>query len=219
MPFDRLFDKITKHLIDSIKFNFGLNYVFAAVFTLIIVSTGLDALWYKTSVNNPIIYNAGFISAAVGGLLPILFPLGFYLYGRYVRNKKFQVIGLALGQAALLGLIISSFIKLFTGRIAPHQLLAPTVLGGFRFGFDRGGAFNGWPSSHTTVAFAMATALATIFPEKRKIILIAYTYASIIGLGVSLNIHWFSDVVAGALIGYAIGKGVGADFKKLLPEV
>jgi membrane-associated phospholipid phosphatase len=30
----------------------------------------------------------------------------------------------------------------------------------------------------------------------------------------SFNVHWLSDVVAGALIGYASGKVVGKSFRK-----
>jgi membrane-associated phospholipid phosphatase len=35
-----------------------------------------------------------------------------------------------------------------------------------------------------------------------------YTYATFIGFGVTLYAHWASELIAGALIGYAIGKAV-----------
>ena len=37
-------------------------------------------------------------------------------------------------------------------------------------------------------------------------------YALNIGLGVSMTIHWFSDFLAGAIIGTAIGTVVGKSF-------
>ncbi len=90
------------------------------------------------------------------------------------------------------------------------------IRGDFRFGFLKGGANNGWPSSHTTAAFAMATTLAELYPDNMTVKICAFTYASLIGIGVSTNIHWASDAFAGALIGYAIGKTVGASFRNLM---
>jgi hypothetical protein len=48
------------------------------------------------------------------------------------------------------------------------------------------------------------------------ILICSFTYAFLIGLGVSTNIHWFSDAVASAFIGYAIGKTVGTGFRNLI---
>jgi len=41
----------------------------------------------------------------------------------------------------------------------------------------------------------------------------------LIGVGVSTNIHWLSDVVADILIGHAIGKIVENDFRSLLHHI
>jgi membrane-associated phospholipid phosphatase len=82
----------------------------------------------------------------------------------------------------------------------------------FQFGFLRGGVFSGWPSSHTTIAFAMAVTLFQLFPKQRWLGYVAITYAFYIGLGVSMTIHWFSDFLAGAIIGMAIGTVVGKTF-------
>jgi hypothetical protein len=62
----------------------------------------------------------------------------------------------------------------------------------------------------------MATTLAELYPDNMTVKVCSYAYASFIGLGVSTNIHWFSDVFAGALIGYAIGKTVGSNFRNLM---
>jgi membrane-associated phospholipid phosphatase len=82
----------------------------------------------------------------------------------------------------------------------------------FRFGFLRGGAFWGWPSSHTTIAFAMALTIFMITPKQRWVGCVAIIYALYVGLGVSVTIHWFSDFVAGAIIGSVIGVVVGRSF-------
>jgi membrane-associated phospholipid phosphatase len=84
----------------------------------------------------------------------------------------------------------------------------------FQFGFLRGGVFWGWPSSHTTIAFAMALSVFTLFPKQKWLGYVAVTYALYIGIGVSMTIHWFSDFVAGALIGAIIGVVVGTGFSR-----
>jgi membrane-associated phospholipid phosphatase len=82
----------------------------------------------------------------------------------------------------------------------------------FQFGFLRGGVFWGWPSSHTTIAFAMAATIFRLFPKQRWLGCVAITYAFYIGIGVSMTIHWFSDFLAGAIIGTVIGAVVGKSF-------
>ncbi|GAC1413003.1 MAG: hypothetical protein NVSMB66_3740 [Candidatus Doudnabacteria bacterium] len=216
MSFFKLFYKISHHVIDSIKFNKGLNYILAILLTLIIVYSGLDILWYQLSINNRWIYNTGFVSVIAGGLIPIFVPGVIYIIARFRKNIQAQLLALTLGQASMLGLIISSFMKVFTGRVAPEGFSISPTFGGFRLGLYRGGVFSGWPSSHTTVAFSMATALIFLYPEKKWLKWVAFSYAFAIGIGVSVNIHWLSDAVAGALIGYAIGKKIGIDFRKLV---
>jgi membrane-associated phospholipid phosphatase len=86
----------------------------------------------------------------------------------------------------------------------------------FRFGFLRGGVFWGWPSSHTTIAFAMAATVVMLLPKQRWLGTIAILYASYIGIGVSMNIHWFSDFAAGLIIGTIIGVVVGKSFSETI---
>jgi membrane-associated phospholipid phosphatase len=131
----------------------------------------------------------------------------------------------ALGQAALLGYLISCCYKAFTGRLPPpffRHLTNPVVDGapwidsshGFQFGFLKGGVFWGWPSSHTAVAFAMSVCLVTLHPKNKMLVFLALLYAFYIGLGVSVTIHWLSEFVAGAIIGSVIGMTVGRSFKR-----
>ena len=84
---------------------------------------------------------------------------------------------------------------------------------GFQFGLLKGGIFWGWPSSHTTVTFAMTLCLITLYPKNKIFVFFALLYALYIGLGVSVTIHWFSEFVAGAIIGSVIGTVVGRSFR------
>ncbi|MGA2868116.1 MAG: hypothetical protein ABSF34_03010, partial [Verrucomicrobiota bacterium] len=51
-----------------------------------------------------------------------------------------------------------------------------------------------------------------LLPKQRWLGTIAILYASYIGIGASMNIHWFSDFAAGLIIGTVIGTVVGKSF-------
>lgn len=62
-------------------------------------------------------------------------------------------------------------------------------------------------SGHTIFAFSIATVYATEYSHKKWVAPLAYTIASLASLSrVYDNKHWLSDVVAGAALGYGIGK-------------
>jgi membrane-associated phospholipid phosphatase len=124
---------------------------------------------------------------------------------------------LALGQAVITSLLVTSTYKAITGRKPPEDKYGTKAdySKDFNFGFMRRGIFEGWPSGHTTNAFAMATVLWEMYPDNGYIKFYSGAYAFFIGLSISTNIHWFSDFVAGALIGYSIGKSIGQSFRNL----
>ena len=51
-----------------------------------------------------------------------------------------------------------------------------------------------------------------LYPKLRKLYLMALCYAFYVGLGVTVGIHWFSEFIAGALIGTTIETTVGRSF-------
>lgn len=217
VPVTKVFYGMGEHIVGSFEYNYGLNYVLAGAGTYAIVKGGIDRKWYRIAQDHHWIPNAGFVAVGIGPLASVAAPLGLYLYGRSNDNTELQMTGLAMGQAAILGAVISSGLKAFTGRVAPDEH-SKTVdySGDFRFGFLRGGIYEGWPSSHTTTAFAMATTLMELYPDNVTIRCGGLLYASFVSLGVSTNIHWFSDAVAGEFIGYAIGSTVGTGYRNLM---
>jgi membrane-associated phospholipid phosphatase len=218
IPVTKFFYKIDKNIVGSFKYNYGLNYLGAVAGSLGLVGTNVDWNWYQLSISNDKkIYKIGYPAVYAGWIMPFAVPLSTYIYGRIDKNDDLQITGLAVGQAALDGWLISTTMKVFTGRVPPTKLKdGDDIRGDFRFGFLKGGANNGWPSSHTTAAFAMATTMAELYPDNTTVKVCSFAYASFIGLGVSTNIHWFSDAFAGALIGYAIGKTVCTNFRNLM---
>ncbi|MEJ2170074.1 MAG: phosphatase PAP2 family protein [Desulfobacterales bacterium] len=199
-----------------------LWHFLAIVLTSIIVTSDFD--WYYFLASRKSILRTLFFPAIrLGMILPVVVPLVLLATGILGKDFKIKTTAYALGQAAMLGLAISSVYKAFTGRIPPPYFMGHGALvdtsHGFRFGFLRGGMFWGWPSSHTTVAFAMTIALWKLYPENKLLRYAAMFYAFYVGIGVSVSIHWFSEFIAGAIIGSVIGAVVGKSFKHLRPNV
>jgi undecaprenyl-diphosphatase len=64
----------------------------------------------------------------------------------------------------------------------------------------------GFPSGHTTMAFALAASLHPILPARWRIMVWALAVA--VGLArMHVGVHWPADVVGGAALGIAIGAG------------
>lgn len=189
-------------------------FLLAILLTAGIVTTGLD--WrYFLATRNQTLQLFLIPAMIVGGLLPIALPLLLWGLGSALKNKVVRKTAFALGQSAMMGSLISSLLKMLTGRIQPNLLnLTTDSSRDFQFGFLRHGIFWGWPSSHTTIAFAMAVTLVYLFPKKQWLAASALGYALYIGIGVSTNIHWFSEFIAGAIIGSVIGSVVGKSFKE-----
>jgi membrane-associated phospholipid phosphatase len=208
--------QLPKNIIRCFKGYNLLWHFLAIVLTYIIVTSGLD-WYYFISSQKPVLHTLFFPAIRLGMILPIIVPLILLATGVLRKDFKIKKTAYALGQAAMLGLAISSFYKAFTGRIPPPHFFGHGALvdisHGFRFGFLRGGMFWGWPSSHTTIAFAMAAVLWKLYPENKLVRYAAMLYAFYVGIGVSIRIHWFSEFVAGAIIGSLIGAVVGKSFE------
>ncbi|MBI4170039.1 MAG: phosphatase PAP2 family protein [Acidobacteria bacterium] len=66
-----------------------------------------------------------------------------------------------------------------------------------------------FPSGHTSRSFAIAAVLADRYGG--RVVWIAYPIAALVGLAtVRQDTHWASDILAGAGLGLAIGKGIAA---------
>lgn len=210
-----VFKNFFRNLVDCFK---GYNLLWQAIailLTFIFVITNFD-IWYFQFISNYDIRKYIFPALSFGGLLPLVVPVILYLKGKTSKDLKLINTSLAVGQAAIIGFLVSAFYKSFTGRIPPiFWNNSMDALDTFRFGFMRGGIFWGWPSSHTTVAFAMSIALLSLYPKNKIIKTVCIFYAAYIGFGVSVHIHWFSEFIAGAIFGTIVGATIGKKFKAL----
>jgi len=121
-----------------------------------------------------------------------------YLAGRGTKNGRVVASAATAFEAYLWTAIITSIAKGAFGRERPGR------------GSGEGEFFSGdtiFPTGHTARSFA----IAAVFSARggRKTAGIAYPVAALIGLStVQRDLHWASDVVAGAGLGLAIGKGI-----------
>lgn len=215
-----LFFRLPQNAIAIFKGRNLLWHALAIVLTIVIVESGGDWSYYVVT-RGRLIQQLARPPIVIGGLLPIWGPLILLIVGTIARQKRLVSTGWALGQAALLGYLLACGYKAFTGRIHPPwhwggEMAAGALVDsshGFRFGFWRGGVFWGWPSSHTTVAFATMVCLVKLYPKNKPLVCAALAYALYVGLGVSVSIHWLSEFVAGAIFGSVVGTVVGQSFK------
>lgn len=201
-------------------------HLVAIALTYTLVTTGID--WnYFLATQGDALQSAFFPAIVIGGLIPIILPACLLAIGglrkRATGSTSILNAGYVLAQAAIIGSAISSTYKAFTGRVQPDlQDIVTDISGNFNFGWMEHGIFWGWPSSHTTIAFAMAFAFIYIIPQTlnaRKRAAAKYAaiiYAFYIGFGVSMSIHWFSEFAAGAIFGTVIGVVVGKSFESKL---
>ncbi len=179
----------------------------AIVLTYLSVASGFD-WYYFTETRFENLFELTIPAAILGFFLPIVGPIAAYYLGEWRGSAKLKHVALVVAQAEALGWVVSSLYKAFTGRIQP-ELVPSTMLEDmsrqFNFGFWENGIFWGWPSSHTTVAFAGVAALIYLYPKNKPLALVAGAYALYVGLGVSVSVHWFSEFLAGAIFGTLIG--------------
>ena len=192
-----------------------LWHLLAISLTLLLVTSGFDWMYFKATRPFAIYL---FPAVILGWRVPVVFPIASYIVGSVRKDLRAIYGAYATAQAAFIGLLISSFYKAFTGRPGLRYSVRTLIDTSreFHFGFLKGGVFFGWPSSHTTVAFAISAAMWTLYPKSKVVRCVALLYAFYIGVGVSMTIHWFSDFVAGAILGAVIGITVGNIFKERL---
>lgn len=116
-----------------------------------------------------------------------------FLIGSSSGDEKLIETAKALFEANILTAFSTSVLKLTVGRERPDG-------SGTRF-------TSSFPSGHTSGSFALAATVDSMYGHKIGIPL--YAFAGFVGLSrISDNKHFLSDVLFGAVLGTAIGRGV-----------
>ena len=113
-------------------------------------------------------------------------------------DRRWVAVG-AAALAAGLGIAIFVNLKKSTGRRRPcvfEPHCWATLLPPDQFSF---------PSGHTITAFAVAVSLSRFYPDLAAGLL--FCAASVAGSRILLGMHFLSDVIAGGLLGAALGYG------------
>jgi membrane-associated phospholipid phosphatase len=171
----------------------------------------------KLRDNHPGLVNVSKYITNFGGVYEVYTLAAFGAYGFIFKNKKMQTTTLLATQAYLAAAAVESVTKFLSGRTrpsyyAPGTEAEPKFLGPFPKTANT--SFfkkinSSFPSGHTTVSFAAATVFAMEFRDKPIVPVIAYCYATMIGLSrISENEHWATDVLVGAALGILTGREV-----------
>ncbi len=138
----------------------------------------------------------------LGNEYALVIPGGFYLAGMVWHDNKAKAVAQDSVAASLVEAgIITPTVKLVVGRSRPKE-----DEGAYRFNpFSGQGVFS---SGHTGEAFALASVIAEHY-DPLWVKCTAYGIAGFVGFArVVDNAHFLSDVVAGALIGTAVGQAI-----------
>jgi membrane-associated phospholipid phosphatase len=127
---------------------------------------------------------------------------GFYAGGAAAGDVKARGVALdGLAATVIASGIITPALKFTFGRSRPNA-----GAGAYDFHPFHGGA--SFPSGHVTQAFAVASVIATTYTQP-WVQVTCYVPASLVGFArMRHDAHWASDVTAGALIGFGVGRAV-----------
>lgn len=147
------------------------------------------------------------------GLYSIPLLAAMYGYGKFSNNNRPAWVALQGAKAVVLASFITGGLKMAFHRHRPNESNNPYQYDGIAFSFDH----LSLPSGHTALAFALATTLSCNYRDKPWVTVVAYSLATTVGLSrIYQKQHWASDVLAGALIGYVVGKSIfrGSEWEK-----
>ena len=222
-----VFHEFGRNIVYSMTYNYGINFIGAGLGTWAMVETGIDWGWRNAAYNNAALPNMGLPLLFAGYIVPVLTPLPLYLAGRRLADLKLQTTAAALVQAFAITQMFHVPLKLVTGRTNPGIISGVffepgntrdtrTVDFSGEFNWFKFDLMDGWPSGHTACAFSAAAVISEIYNEKPILKIGVYAYAVLMSFSVSVNAHWASDSIAGALYGYAVGKAVGRSFGRVM---
>lgn len=123
---------------------------------------------------------------------------GIFASSLITNDRKFQDAAFTSMQALLMTNLTVNTAKFIFGRERPYQQDGP-----YDFDFVQAGGTS-FPSGHTATAFALVTPWMVYYPGPITYAMMAVPVGTAIAR-VAKGMHWFSDVTAGAAIGFSMG--------------
>lgn len=174
--------------------------------------------------NNKWVRDVGSVVTRFGGVTEAFVLAGIGGYGAIIKNTKLKTTALLATHSYITSAATSALLKQIFGRqrpefSTPNSIESEPIFHGPFFGGGKnadGKRLNtAFPSGHATAAFSAATVFAMEYRNKRLVPVIAYTAASLIAISrVTENKHWFTDVFAGAILGYLSGRQVANNYHR-----
>jgi membrane-associated phospholipid phosphatase len=151
-----------------------------------------DTYWLDPGANHWVSYGSN-------GATLVVLSLLLYLAGKIRSNKTFSDAGKFLLAGFAASGITVQIIKHLLGRARPRITYETLFTGpSLRGGYDS------FPSGHTAAAFCCAFIISLYFPKYRSffyLLAVLISLSRVIGLS-----HFPSDLLAGAVVGIAVGK-------------
>src|SRR3989344_7948228 len=120
-------------------------HVLAIALTAVCVLSGFD-WWYFEHTRGSLMLSLTLPAAIISWFVPIIGSVGLYLWGEVRKRADTMLAAVAVAQASILGLLVSSFYKVFTGRQQPEFYTYTSSLDvskDFQFGILQHGIFWG----------------------------------------------------------------------------
>lgn len=183
----------------------ALTVILILLVTLPVASSGLDATVNLLAQGMMPLWASVFWSAPpliLGMVVPLLIPVLASIV------PALRPMAPQLWASFLLSLALVSLLKALTGRVHPEAAVPADL-------FERsttlvlfsGNLFEGWPSGHASTNGAVALTLARLAtaPLVRGVALIwaLWVWAAVV-LGINGQVHWLSDMLAGALLALGV---------------
>lgn len=131
--------------------------------------------------------------------------LAFFGYAHIAKDRKAGEVSVALGRALVFSYLGSNGLKMVFRRSRPNEIDYPENAW---FQYDGPPVVtNSFPSGHATYVSSMATVLTLSYPDHDWVPWVAWGMAGLVGFERVYNgRHHPSDVIAGYILGYYLGK-------------
>lgn len=156
--------------------------------------------------------DVGPVITQMGGLGAVATAGLFLGAGLVFKDDRARNTGYLAACAMAQSFLVEHALKGLTGRRRPYvadgedHWVGPA---GFfkRYDPDYDGLYDSFPSGHSAWAFSLATVVALQYRHTTWVPVLAYTIAAGVGLTrVTMDRHWMSDVVVGAVIGHLVAR-------------
>jgi membrane-associated phospholipid phosphatase len=176
-----------------------------------IVVEWFGSIYESLSLHKTIKHIDPFMTISGNGSTLIAIGLLLYVAGKYY-NKRLHLVGKALFIGLLTTGAVIQVMKHSIGRARPKLSYDPVFIGpSLKSGYDS------FPSGHSAMVFFFAYTLSQYYPRYRALF---YLFALAVSVDrVEELAHFPSDILAGAIIGFLLGKVFAKKIPSLKVEV